>query len=594
MTASGPGGKEESRPAAADATSPTDPPDRKRRRWLRRVVIVPLVLLGVGAVGVGSAEYYTARPNFCGSCHIMDPYYESWSQDKHGKNLDVRCVDCHYAPGERFTFKAKFKGLSQAASYFSGRAGGSRPRAHVSDASCLTSGCHGDEAYLTKQLPIGTARMEERVVQGQVYEVERKPTVHFTHNIHLNVDARLAEAVGTLEETRARIASTAPPAVYEAVLAEAVSVGPAAAREARIRDLLAEAGLAALEQDAMTLARTEHLHTRLVQLRDLTCAACHGYNPTGETHLAVDRQACYTCHFTNQAFNQDTGACLRCHEAPDRKIAVHEQATADAGTAAVMDHRDIVERGIDCASCHFDVIQGETAVSARDCTHCHDQERFLVDFAARTTETVEEYHRVHVAGQRARCADCHRAITHALVEPTLVATSAEFLQPVLSDCQHCHPNHHQEQVELLMGVGGSGTERPMPNAMFGSRVNCRACHTQPGSDFKGAALVRATQGTCVACHGDDYRRLYEQWEAELSADLQESQSLLKRVEGQVASAAEAGRPAPDRAQALLTAARHNIHLVTSANGIHNKNYALQLLDLSRRDLGEALEMLATP
>ena len=59
------------------------------------------------------AEYKTSQPQFCSSCHIMEPYYETWEADVHGAKLEVACVDCHYAPGERTTLKAKFRGLSQ-------------------------------------------------------------------------------------------------------------------------------------------------------------------------------------------------------------------------------------------------------------------------------------------------------------------------------------------------------------------------------------------------------------------------------------------------------------------------------------------------
>ncbi len=144
--------------------------------------IVTLVMAVLGGAGMGGAEYYTAQPNFCGSCHVMDPYYKSWQSDKHGALLDVRCVDCHYAPGEHHTFMAKFRGLSQAASYFSGRSGASRPRAHVADASCLTSKCHGNDDHMTKELFIGERRTETRIVGGQEVLLMNQRRSQWTHN----------------------------------------------------------------------------------------------------------------------------------------------------------------------------------------------------------------------------------------------------------------------------------------------------------------------------------------------------------------------------------------------------------------------------
>jgi len=37
-------------------------------------------------------EFYTAQPDFCGSCHIMKKYHLSWQDSKHN---DIACVPCH-------------------------------------------------------------------------------------------------------------------------------------------------------------------------------------------------------------------------------------------------------------------------------------------------------------------------------------------------------------------------------------------------------------------------------------------------------------------------------------------------------------------
>jgi nitrate/TMAO reductase-like tetraheme cytochrome c subunit len=551
----------------------------------------------LAALSLGGAEYYTARPDFCGTCHIMDPYYKSWSHDRHGAKLGVRCVDCHYAPGEQHTLKAKFKGLSQVTSYFSGRYGTARPRAHVNDKSCLASGCHGDGEYIKKPLTIGERRTETRRVGDREVTVERIPTVRFAHDKHLDIGPRLAEATKSLDDLTARLKQSVTNDAFDRLKRTVCSVGDARAREAALRDALANLKRDDLAKDAAEWMRLEHLVTRLRQLDGLNCAACHSYDATGAHHLAVDRQTCFTCHFTGESFNHGTGECLKCHEPPVRRIAVHGVAqptsAVSATTApALMDHRDIVSRGINCASCHFDVVQGETQVTARECTACHDQERFLKNFENRDTTTVQEYHQTHVAMQRARCPDCHRQIQHKLIDPTAIAASAAPLKPVVDDCQHCHPAHHQEQVNLLMGVGGAGAAQAMPNAMFGSRVNCRACHTQAGSDFKGDALIAATKSACVACHSADYEKLFDRWMHEIKSSLEETEKGLARVTQRVDDLKAAGRAVPPGVNDVLAGARRNVQLVKSGDGIHNKDYALYLLDLAKRELDEATMKLA--
>ena len=102
--------------SSATASDPHPSPSGKkpRRTWRRFfwvLGITGVIVFFVGGAGLIGADYWTTRPQFCGSCHVMDPYYESWSHDLHGAKIGALCVDCHYAPGERFTLHAKFKGL---------------------------------------------------------------------------------------------------------------------------------------------------------------------------------------------------------------------------------------------------------------------------------------------------------------------------------------------------------------------------------------------------------------------------------------------------------------------------------------------------
>jgi nitrate/TMAO reductase-like tetraheme cytochrome c subunit len=107
--------------------------------WLGSSALI-LSLIGVAvAVPLGYLTvHHTAQPEFCNSCHIMEPYYESW---KHSSHADVGCIECHYEPGAVETFVGKFKALSQLSKYVT-RTQGTKPWAEVSDESCMRSGCH--------------------------------------------------------------------------------------------------------------------------------------------------------------------------------------------------------------------------------------------------------------------------------------------------------------------------------------------------------------------------------------------------------------------------------------------------------------------
>jgi nitrate/TMAO reductase-like tetraheme cytochrome c subunit len=129
------------------------------------MILVILVMVVIVAVaGIFTAEYYTAQPQFCGSCHIMKKYYNQWAKDKHSE-IGVACVECHYAPGEHGTLTAKFKGLGQLFTYLGSKDKLVRKAAVVNDLSCMTADCHPKEKFADKKLKL----------------TEKIPYIHRTH-----------------------------------------------------------------------------------------------------------------------------------------------------------------------------------------------------------------------------------------------------------------------------------------------------------------------------------------------------------------------------------------------------------------------------
>jgi hypothetical protein len=258
-----------------------------------------------------------------------------------------------------------------------------------------------------------------------------------------------------------------------------------------------------------------------------------------------------------------------------------------------MNHATIVANNVDCVSCHADLIHGTGEVTRRDCQNCHDQARYLEDYDNQTTEVVADYHRVHAAGQHARCNDCHELIEHKLQPVAALGDVAALLAPVQQDCQHCHPDHHREQVEMLLGRGGfapSGQRTPEP--MSSSRANCRACHIKSGDDPKGDMVITGTLASCRGCHGEDYEELFARWQRTIQARLDEARALSEKVQQKLAATTQPHTRDQTKAAELLKRANANIHLVGTANGIHNKNYALIVLDQAVLDLENALTFLS--
>ena len=115
---------------------------QEKGHWLlltrrhRRIILGGILFVMVGFLSF--FFYFSTQPEFCNSCHIMEPYVESWKTSTH---KDVACNECHYAPGWREVLRAKVAAGSQVIKTLTGTES-AKLRAEVEDASCLRSGCH--------------------------------------------------------------------------------------------------------------------------------------------------------------------------------------------------------------------------------------------------------------------------------------------------------------------------------------------------------------------------------------------------------------------------------------------------------------------
>jgi len=77
-------------------------------------------------------------PFFCGLCHNMKIYVDSWKASSH---RHVDCIKCHYKPGFTNHLRGKWQDGQLSLVYFITGKSPTRPHAEI-DASCLQSGCH--------------------------------------------------------------------------------------------------------------------------------------------------------------------------------------------------------------------------------------------------------------------------------------------------------------------------------------------------------------------------------------------------------------------------------------------------------------------
>ena len=423
--------------------------------WGKRLVVALAVFIPAGAAFMFVSVQVTSQPRFCGSCHYMAPYYQSWRGSTH---KGVACVECHIPPGIQSEVRKKYEALAMVARYFTGTYS-TNPWAEVDDASCLRSGCHAKRVLLGREVYRG---------------------VLFDHQPHL-------------KELR---------------------------REKRLR-----------------------------------CTSCHSQIVQG-SHISVTVSTCFMCHFKNNALNQGTAKCTLCHEVPDRTITT-------AGLS--FDHGDVKRFDMNCTLCHEGVVRGNGEVPRERCYTCHNDTSRLNAYGQ-----TEFLHRMHVTEHKIECLNCHIEIVHK-IPAREEALSAE--------CRSCHTPAagHSAVRDLYRGIGGKGVD-PRPAAMYLAGVRCEACH-----NVLHAESGRASDVSCMSCHGPKYLTIYRSWQV----------GLAKRLEGVKTELAEGKKRAESSGDLTqrrqLQEAEANVALVERGRPIHNPGYALDLLESAHRASLAALQ-----
>ncbi len=354
-----------------------------RQAWppLRWVLLRFLGVLGMFLVLVitvtGFAGWYTSRPRFCASCHIMEPYYVSWQDSKH---KDVSCIECHFAPGFGGKVRGKLLGLVQLAKYVTASEG-PRPAAEIPDESCLRSGCH-----------------ERRLLSGRV-EFQGVP---FDHTPHL----------GELRRGKKLRCTSCHSQIVQG---KHMTVTASTCFLCHFKEGLFNEGLGAcnrchqIPDKQFDLGGGIMFTHNLAYDRGVDCENCHGDLVRGKGE--VPRERCMVCHNRVEDL---------------KRIDDHE----------FMHRNHVTDHKIDCLECHLAIqhsLDRDKIVHAgSDCTSCHpDHHRTQVDLlrgvGAKTLPTADGG--MTVVG--VACRTCHRFEDKESPKGTLWRASAEA-------CVACH------------------------------------------------------------------------------------------------------------------------------------------------------------
>jgi hypothetical protein len=348
-----------------------------------------------------------------------------------------------------------------------------------------------------------------------------------------------------------------------------------------------------------------------IEGQQVTCVSCHQHE-TDQKKFEVTKASCHLCHFKNVKFNQDRGRCELCHELPKKPIQTSGEKP--------ITHQILKDANIACGSCHYDVIQasGRTQYEAyfekgvlktamvmgagdiknESCLACHDQAKALKEVANKKL-----MHEKHVTVKTARCFECHQVITHQktdIKQPVVAKadgnkTQVKVQKPmserfVTDSCLACHPKPHE--LQRILAEGLKRTDVPAtPGFHYKARATCMACHLEQQFTEKGTPVLMASAKTCSGCH-PGRQKLLKDWKTDLENMIKETLEIQKEaLDALSAAKAKLAKPKLTEARNMLEDGQENLKMVQFGNGVHNKKYALYLLDAAMIRFEDVLDYI---
>ncbi len=279
----------------------------------RLLKVLFLLVLGIIILFAVFVEYSTS-PQFCNSCHIMEPYYNAWKTSTHDF---VACVDCHYTPGLQSQARSKFEALNQVVSYVT-RTYGSKPRAEINDRSCLRSECHS-----------------QRLLQGRVDFMG----IHFDHQPHL---------VEVKRGLRLRCTSCHSQIVQGTHMTVTTSTCFLCHfKEVEIGEAIAGCPSCHPPPESTIEVQGVSFNHKEVVDKKIKCLKCHVQVVQGDGDVPAER-------------------CQICHAEPER----FEQV----GNVPLIHNKHVTEHKVDCEECHNAIQHGLVKMVSTlevECSSCH-------------------------------------------------------------------------------------------------------------------------------------------------------------------------------------------------------------------------------
>lgn len=335
-----------------------------------------------------------------------------------------------------------------------------------------------------------------------------------------------------------------------------------------------------------------------IEGQQLHCTSCHQHQ-TDQKKFEVSKTVCVLCHFKNSKFNQDRAKCELCHQLPKKPIQTSGEKP--------ITHKMLKEAKVACLSCHIEMIRGmgnnkyeayfengtlkttlvmdAGGMKKESCSNCHDQTAMLKEAGNKKL-----MHEKHVAIKTARCLDCHQPIRHVKAvlklddKPDGEATTRVT-------CKSCHFGPHRYQRMLAEGQKMEGVPKT-PDFMYRVRTSCLGCHIEKHETEHGQRVLKASGKACVRCHTKDHAKMLKDWKSDLAQIIKDAEDEEKEAL-EALSEAKAKLSKEDLAEAekMIRDGREKLKIVRSGNGVHNKKYAMLLLDAAMTNFEDLLDMV---
>jgi hypothetical protein len=444
-------------------------------------------------------------PFFCGLCHNMKVYVDSWKASKH---RDVSCIKCHYKPGLANHLKGKWQDGQLSLVYFVTGKSPTKPHAEIDDASCLQ--CHKRSDLKNEMVFKNVLFSHPRHIEQMRRQKQLRCTtchsqiVQGAHMTVTDVECFICHFYKTKDQKG--FATGCNTCHFEARGDIAVTPTFTFNHKRYIARGI----------------RCEQCHTNVVSgdghIPEFACLQCHNkrsileakYTPEflHTNHVTNHKVECFTCHspIKHQISGlhyrgQTARACADCHSGELHENEVAMYLGKGARLAPERPNR-MAAINMDCNVCHQ---QGPGSPASMSCKQCHGNltEGMLKGWKT-TLQTGEDALSQAIAAAKASPGEKGSTTLKRTIE------DAQFNYDFLKKGNGIHNIVYAmsviETTRAALKSAGGGTIKPTEKSE-GERVSCLLCHNgieQKKVPFGSVSFPHAVhsggEGWCLTCH----------------------------------------------------------------------------------------------